>query len=178
VFWQVPFQPPSRTSVSAATPVVVGDLVFISTAYGTGAELLRINPTGATKVWASEDALSAHYATPVYQDGFLYGIHGRTDPSFEPANLRCIEVRTGKIRWEEKAFGAATLMLAGKRLLILTERGELILAPASAGGFKAIARAQILPNQVRAYPALADGFLYARSKDRLICLDLRQNQTQ
>jgi len=178
VFWQVPFQPPSRTSVSAATPIVVGDLVFISTAYGTGAELLRINPTGATKVWASEDALSAHYATPVYQDGFLYGIHGRTDPSFEPANLRCIEVRTGKIRWEEKAFGAATLMLAGKRLLILTERGELILAPASAGGFKAIARAQILPNQVRAYPALADGFLYARSKDRLICLDLRQNQTQ
>lgn len=176
VVWQFPFRPPSRTSVSAATPVVAGDLVFVSTAYGTGAELLKMSEAGATKVWASDDVLSAHYTTSVHLNGFLYGIHGRTDPSFEPASLRCIDFKTGKIRWEQKSFGAATLILAGERLLILTERGELILAPASPDGFKVTSRAQVLPNQVRAYPALADGFFYARSKDKLVCLNLRQNQ--
>jgi hypothetical protein len=49
----------------------------------------------------------------------------------------------------------------------------LILAPAAPAGFKPLARAQVLPFVVRAYPALADGRLYARSKDQLVCLDLR-----
>jgi len=57
---------------------------------------------------------------------------------------------------------------------VLRENGELVLAPASPDGFKPAARAQILPNGVRAYPALADGRLYARSKDTLVCVDLRK----
>ena len=178
VLWSTPFRPSTRTSVSAASPVLVDDCVFISGAYGTGAELLQISEKGAKKIWSSDDAISSHYATAVASKAFLFGIHGRTDPSFEPAGLRCIELKTGKLRWEEKSFGAATLTLAGDRLLILTERGELILAPAASDGFKVLARAQILPNQVRAYPALVDGFFYARSKNKLVCLDLRQKQAQ
>jgi hypothetical protein len=58
-------------------------------------------------------------------------------------------------------------------LLILTERGELIRAAASPAAFKPNARAQILPNQVRAHPALAAGLFYARSKDKLVCVDLK-----
>ena len=56
----------------------------------------------------------------------------------------------------------------------LTERGMLISAPASAEGFKASARAQAFPFDVRAYPALADGYFYARSKNELTCIDLRK----
>ena len=63
-------------------------------------------------------------------------------------------------------------MLASDQLLILTEKGELIRAPATPLQFKPSARAQILPFQVRAYPALAHGLLYARSKDKLVCADL------
>ena len=177
VLWSLPFRPSTRTSVTAASPVLIDDLVFVSGAYGTGAELLQINEKGAKKVWSSDDAISSHYANVVAFKDSLFGVHGRTDPSFEPASLRCIELKTGKVRWEEKGFGAATLTLAGDRLLILTERGELILAPASPDGFKVLARSQILPNQVRTYPALADGFFYARSKNKLVCLDLRQIQT-
>jgi hypothetical protein len=57
-------------------------------------------------------------------------------------------------------------------LLILTEGGELIRAPATPDGFQPSARVQIMPDGVRAYPALANGFLYARSKDRLFCMNL------
>ena len=59
--------------------------------------------------------------------------------------------------FDKETFGAATIILAGDELVILTERGELIRAPASAAGFKPSARAQILPTQVRAHAALADG---------------------
>ena len=173
LLFQYPFRPPINSSVSAATPIVVGNRVFLSASYGTGAASLEVKGTSIKKLWQSDELLSAHYATPVHHEGFLYGIHGRTDPGFEPpASLRCIELATGKVVWEQKPFPAATITLAGKQLLILTERGELIRATASPSGFKQTARAQILPNQVRAHPALADGFLYARSKDKLVCVDL------
>ena len=176
--FRFPFQPPIRNSVTAAMPLVIGDLIFLSASYGTGAALLRVKEDGAgvEKVWSSDEALSSHYATSVERDGFLYGIHGRTDPGFEPlASLRCVELKTGKLRWEKEGFGAATLILASRELLILTERGELVRVAASPEGFRSLARAQILSNQVRAHPALADGLYYARSKDKMVCLDLRKH---
>jgi outer membrane protein assembly factor BamB len=171
------FQPPIRSSVTAAVPLVIHDLIFLSASYGTGATLLQVkeNGSGVEKLWSNDDALSNHYATSVHHNGFLYGIHGRTDPGFQPgASLRCIELKTGKVRWQQDDFGAATLTLAGSDVLLLTERGELVRAPASPEGFKPAARVQVLPNQVRAYPALADGRFYARSKDKLVCLGLRK----
>jgi len=175
VLFQHPFAPPIHSSVSAATPLVIGDLIFLSASYGAGATLLEVNGNKAAEVWASDESLSAHYGTPVHRDGFLYGIHGRTDPGFS-ARLRCIELKTGKVRWEKSPFEPATLVLAGGRLLILTERGELLYAPASPSGFNPLGRAQILPSQVRAHPALADGRLYARSKDTLVCVNLREKK--
>jgi outer membrane protein assembly factor BamB len=173
--FQYPFRPPINSSVTAATPLVIADSVFISASYDTGATLLKFKESGFEKVWSSEDAISSHYATCIHHDGFLYGIHGRTDPGFEPpASLRCIELATGKVRWQKENFGAAVLTLAGDDLLILTERGELIRVPASPAGFKETARAQVLSSQVRAHPAIADGYFYARSKDKLVCVDLRK----
>ena len=174
ILFQFPFQPPIRSSVSAVTPLVIGDLIFLSASYDTGALLLKASEKGPEKIWSGEDILSNHYANSVHHKGFLYGIHGRTDPGFQPpASLRCVELKSGKMKWEAPAFGAATITLAGDQLLMLTERGELIRAPASDSGFKPTARAQVLPTQARAFPALANGRFYARSKDKLVCLDLR-----
>jgi hypothetical protein len=86
-----------------------------------------------------------------------------------------VDFKTGKVRWQKDDFGAATLTLAGDQLLILTERGELIRTKASPTGFQPIARAEVFPNHIRSYPALANGLLYARSKDKLFCLDLRKS---
>ncbi len=71
---------------------------------------------------------------------FLYGIDGRCGPvRFSPApSLRCVEWKTGKIRWEEGSVGAASLILAGDRLLAMTEKGELVCASATGDGFKAL----------------------------------------
>ena len=155
-------------------PLVVENRIFISASYGTGATLLRVDEGKPIKVWSSDDALSSHYATPVHRDGFLYGFDGRADPGLQAeSSFRCVEVKTGQVRWREDGLKVGTVTLANNQLLILTEKGELTQALASPTGFKATQRAQILPFVVRAHPALADGLFYARSKDKLACFDLR-----
>jgi outer membrane protein assembly factor BamB len=160
-----------NASVNAATPLVAGDLIFISAEYGPGAAALRLEGTTLTELWASNDALSNHYATSVLRDGYLFGFHGRQE--FGPS-LRAVELRTGRVRWSQDRFMAGSVILAGDRLLVLRENGELVLAPASPDAFKPLARAQVLPETVRAFPALANGFLYARNEKTLVCLDLRR----
>jgi len=162
----------SQASVNAASPVVVGDLIFVSATYETGAAVMRVDSGRLVDLWSSDEALSNHYATSIYYDGHLYGFHGRQE--FGQA-LRAIDFRTGKVDWSIDQFKAGTVLLAGNRLVILRESGELVLAPATPEGFKPLARAQILTGVVRAYPALADGFLYARNADdTLVCVDLRK----
>jgi outer membrane protein assembly factor BamB len=157
-------------SVNAATPLVIGDLIFVSAEYGPGAGVLRVEGSKLVDVWTSDEALSNHYATSVYHQGYLYGYHGRQEfgPSF-----RAVELKTGAVKWSQDQFRAGSVLLAGDRLL-MREGGELVLAPASPQGFKPIARAQILPGVLRPYPALADGFLYVRNENTLLCLDLRR----
>jgi outer membrane protein assembly factor BamB len=172
VLFQRPWRARIAASVNAATPVVVGDLIFISAQYGPGAGVLRLEGSTLTPLWTSDDALSNHYATSVHRDGILYGFHGRQEFG---QSFRAIELRTGKVRWSEERFGAGTVTLAGDRLVIVRENGELVLAPASPDGFKPLARARILPGLVRAYPALSGGVLFARNdSDTLIAVDLRK----
>jgi outer membrane protein assembly factor BamB len=174
LYFDFPWRSRENASVNAATPLVSGNTVFLTASYETGAILLRINPDGAQKVWSDDNALSCHYATPVLRAGYLYGIHGRADPGMEPRpSLRCVEWATGRICWSEDNFGAASIILAGDQLFILTENGELLRAKADPKAFRASARAQVLPLGVRAFPALADGCFYARSKDKLVCLALK-----
>src|SRR5262245_388663 len=160
-----------NSSVNVATPLVVGDLIFVSAEYGPGAGVLRVDGSNLVELWSSDEVMSNHYATSVHRDGILYGFHGRQE--FGPS-LRAVELRTGKVRWNQEQFRAGTVTLVGDRLLIVRESGEMILAPASPDAFKPIARAQILPATIRAYPAVSDGLVYVRNDNTLVCLDLRQ----
>jgi outer membrane protein assembly factor BamB len=160
----------SHASVNAAAPVVAGNLVFLSASYGTGATLLEVQTGGVKQLWASDDALSSHYATPVYRDGYLYGYHGRQEYG---QSLRCVELKTGKVLWNVDGFGAGTVTLSGTHLLLMREDGELVLVAASPKGFQPLARARLLPVVVRAYPALADGMIWVRNEHTLACFRLR-----
>ena len=165
------WQARANASVNVASPLVVGDLIFVSAEYGPGAGVLRVDGSNLVELWTSDEAMSNHYATSVHRDGILYGFHGRQE--FGPS-LRAVELRTGKVRWNQDQFRAGTVTLVGDRLLIVREGGEMILAPASPDGFKPIARAQILPATIRGYPAVSDGFVYVRNENTLVCLDLRK----
>ena len=161
-----------RSSVNAATPVVVGQRVFLSAEYGVGAVLLNL-PTerGAEPepVWQSRRALNNHYATSVHHEGVLYGFHGRQESG---AALRAVALDSGEVLWSEERYGAGSILLTGDRLLVLSEEGELTLALASPEQFRPLARARILDGVVRAYPAVANGRLFARGPRALVALEL------
>ena len=164
-----PWRSRSRSSVNVATPLVIGERVYLSASYGTGAVLLQRGADGFEPVWSSDDALTNHYATSVHHRGYLYGFHGRQEYG---QSLRAVELQTGRLAWEVERFGAGTLMLVGDRLLILQERGELVLAEASPSAFRPLATSRILDGVVRAYPALANGVLFARSTHELVAVEL------
>jgi outer membrane protein assembly factor BamB len=175
VSFEFPWRPPLNASVNAATPLVVGNRIFLSASYGRGAVLLEFDPAKPKPIWAGDNILSNHYSTSVHHRGFLYGFDGRQE---QGAILRCVELDSGKIRWSEDGLGAGTVLVAQDHLLVLTEQGRLICAPATPDGFHPSAQAQILGLQTRAYPALAQGRFYARSKRQLVCLDLRKEAPQ
>lgn len=170
VLFQQPWRSRSAASVNAATPLIVGDQLFVSAEYGPGASVFKMAPSGLTAVWASDESLSTHYATAVHRDGVLYGYHGRQELG---PSLRAVDLATGRVRWSVDQFRAGSITLAGSRLVIVREGGELILADAAADAFRPRLRAQILPATIRAFPALANGRLYVRNEQTLICLDLR-----
>ena len=152
-------------SVNAATPIVVDDFIFVSSAYGTGAGLFRVNGDQLDQVWISDEVMSNHYATSVYHEGHLYGFHGR--PEYSP-NLRAVELQTGQVKWDIPTYGAGTITVADGRLLIIRESGELVMAEASPEAFSVIDQAQLLDPVIRAYPALANGKLYVRNENTLV----------
>lgn len=168
------FRASMDASVNAATPIVLGDRVFLTASYNVGAAMWRVTPAGASEVWANDETLSSQYTTPVPHEGFLYGLHGRQDLPPKPM-LRCVEVETGKLRWSTPPLAAGSLILADDKLIVLTENGELIIAPATPApeGFRPSARAQILGFNTRALPALSSGRFYARDAKQLVCVDLR-----
>ncbi len=161
-----------NASVNAAAPVVVGDQLFLTASYGTGAVLLKVTKDGAEEVWHGDDSLSSHYNTPVYQDGYLYGIDGRQENG---ARLRCVELKTGKVKWEKDRFGCASLLLADGQIVALTEDGDLVLIDATPDGYKEKSRATVLKvAPCRAEIALADGKLYGRDGKKLVCWNVKK----
>ena len=168
VLFRFPWRSRNRASVNAATPIVAGDRIFLSSSYDTGAVLLEVKGKETKVVWSGDESLSNHYATSVLRDGTLYGFHGRQEYGIE---LRAVDLETGKVLWSEKGLGAGTVSIVGKNLLVVSEAGELILAPASPRGFSPVARAKAIGGTVRAYPALAGGRIYLRNEDTLACLE-------
>jgi outer membrane protein assembly factor BamB len=158
-----------NASVNAATPLVVGNEIFVTASYNTGALLVRAKKDGIEEIWSNDTSLSAHFNSPVVRDGFLYGIDGRQE---QGARLRCVEWKTGKVRWTKENFGCAALLLADGHVIALTEDGDLVLFEATPEAYHEKGRATGLAATCRAHLALAGGRLYGRDAKQLHCWNL------
>jgi outer membrane protein assembly factor BamB len=160
-----------HASVNAAAPLVAGDRLFVTASYNTGALLIQSNGDGFRTTWSNDTSLSSQYASVMHRDGFLYGTHGRADVPPIPA-LRCVELATGKVRWSVDDFGDCLMLLCGDRLLALMESGELALGQVTPAGWREISRAQVAGSGARSQPALANGRLFVRDRNQLVCLEV------
>jgi outer membrane protein assembly factor BamB len=160
-------------SVNAATPLVVDDHLFLSASYNTGAVWLRVRADSVDEAWKGDDILSNHYNTSVVYKDCLYGFDGRQE---QRAQLRCVEMNTGKVRWTKERFGCGSLVLAEGHLIVLSEDGDLVSVEASPDDYRERARARVLARPCRAQPALANGRLYGRDDHRLVCWNLQKTK--
>ncbi len=161
-----------EASVNAAAPVVVDDEVFISACYDTGGTVLKIGKEKLEPLWENDSSLSLHFSTAVYHDGHLYGFHGRQESGTE---FRCVEWKTGKVKWSQEGFGCGSLILANGQLIAMSEAGDLVLVEPTPKEYREKSHAKsVLNGPVRAHMALANGKLYARDNKKLVCWSLKQ----
>lgn len=166
--WEFPW--PTRYGVNAADPVVHGDSVFISSGYNKGCALLKIDSNSPVAVWQNKE-LKNQLASSVLLDGFLYGFDGDNTASRSP--LKCLDFATGALKWEEIKLGPGALMAADGKLIILSGKGELIVAKASPKKFEVLCRGQVLTGKCWTQPVLANGRIYCRNAaGGVVCLDV------
>jgi outer membrane protein assembly factor BamB len=167
--WSYPWV--EKWFINAADPLLIeGNKVFISS-FGVGCALLDISSGQPNEIWANKE-MGNHFNSCVYHDGFIYGNNGNTD--MPEKDLRCLEAKTGEVKWKHSGFGLGSLIIADGKIIEMSEKGELLIAPASPKSFKPMARAQVLGGKCWTAPVLANARIYCRNaKGDLICLDVR-----
>jgi outer membrane protein assembly factor BamB len=88
-------------------------------------------------------------------------------------HLTCIHAATGERIWQEARFGKGNLIAADGKLFMSTLKGELIVARASPNGYDEIGRTAVI-GSTRQASALANGLLYLRDDDDIVCFDVRK----
>jgi outer membrane protein assembly factor BamB len=150
--------------VNAPDPVVDGTKVFVTAGRGFGGALFDVSGTETKPLWEQE-GLSSHWHTSVLLNGFLYGPDGNNSEGAgrSPTSLRCLDWKTGEIRWTEPKLEFNGLIAVGGKLLILTEKGDLVLAEASPAGYKELGSAHVIATRAFTAPAFANGRVYVRN---------------
>jgi outer membrane protein assembly factor BamB len=157
---------------NSTTPVVHGDEVFISTGYKRGCELLQFDGQKLEQLY-EQQTMANHMNNSVLWEGHLYGVHGNShNPS--QCSLRCIEWKTGQLKWAERGCGAGSLILSDGKLILLSDQGVLSLVKATPEKFEEISRQEVLTGECWTSPVLANGRIYCRSSEGdLVALDVK-----
>ena len=175
--WHFPWMSRTYESVNAATPVLADDVLFFSATYRTGGVALRVKTESYELMWkddprAREKILDTHWSTSIHVDGYLYGFAGRHEPE---STLRCVDLKTGEVQWTWASYlGRGALLYSDGHFIGLGERGDLALLQLNKEGYKELHRVRrVLSSPAWAVPTFANGLLYLRDEDKLICMDLR-----
>ncbi|GDY12374.1 dehydrogenase [Planctomycetota bacterium] len=163
VVWKQDWQ--TRHEVNSAEPLIADGKVFLSTGYNFGCALFDIAGATPKELWRSQ-AMRNHFNGSVLIAGHLYG--------FDDTTLKCLEWATGTEKWAKPGLGKGSLIAADGTLIVLSDKGELVIAPASPAGFTETSRTQVLTGKCWTSPALANGQIYCRNaKGDLVCLRVR-----
>ena len=162
---------PWRTNadINAAQPLVVGEnRVFLSSGYDVGGAVIEIVPDGTgfavREIWRN-NRMKNRFASSVLHEGFIYGL--------DEAILGCIDATTGELKWKGGRYGYGQLVLTGDRVIVLTERGDLVLVAATPERHEELARFSALEGKTWNQPAIADGILLVRNLREMAAFDVR-----
>ncbi len=167
VLWR--YRQAANNVANIATPVVSGDQVFYTSAYGTGGGLVKLTAANgeisAREVYFTRD-MQNHHGGVVLVDGTLYG--------FNNAILTALDFASGKMLWRHRSVGKGAVTYADRRLYLVGEDRVVGLAEVSPAGYRETGRFQIADEgwPTWAHPVVAGGRLYIRNQNTLSVYDV------
>ena len=170
------FDRPSNTHrINCSTPVYHDGIVFAASSYDAGGGAAKLSKDDKGTITAKEvyfsNKLKNHHGGYVVVDGYLYGC-------FDPGTLTCIEFKTGKVMWEERRPGNGSILYADGRLYCRNEGREGTIYLVEADPKEYVERGRFnQPDRTRdqawPHPVVANGKLYIRDQDVLLCYDVK-----
>lgn len=152
------------------TPVFKDGIVFATSGYGTGCNAFKVTAEGgafkAEEIYANKE-MANHHGGVVLIGDYIYGY------SDLGKKLRCMELKTGKVVWENPSVGKCSLTCADGMLYARAEAGAgtVALVAASPEGYKEAGRFD-QPDRTRqnswVHPVVANGMLFLRDQDLLL----------
>jgi outer membrane protein assembly factor BamB len=168
-------------TANAATPIYHDGYVFAASAYNKGGGLVKLSKDEQGSVKAEEvyftDKMQNQHGGMILLDGYLYGANGGNGGGF----LVCLDFKTGKVMWDERntkerRAPKGSVALADGRLYYRHEDGTMTLLEPSPkeylerGRFKQPDRSG---KNAWPHPVIANGKLYLRDQDVLLCYDVK-----
>ncbi len=157
------------------TPIFFDNQVYVTSGYGVGCNLFKISPAGAAfsaeQVYANKEMVN-HHGGVVLLGNYLYG-HS------DSRGWICQEFKTGKTVWSNQGVGKGSLTCADGHLYLRGEDGSgaVALVAATPSGYQETGRFN-QPDRSNqkswAHPVIANGKLYLRDMDELLCYDVKQ----
>jgi len=149
--------------------VIDGDSVVIPTGLGTGTRRIRVN--ASESLWQAEELWTSRYLKPdfndfVIHDGYIYG--------FDRTTFTCVDLETGDRVWKRGRYGAGQVLLLqnSDALLVISERGKVVLLDADPGAHRELGEFQALEGKTWNHPVLVGNRLYVRNDQQAACYQL------
>lgn len=172
LLWSHPVKAQWDFHYNISTPVWgPGNLLFAAAAYGIGGRVLHLRRRGTqtivTELWQSERT-RVHKENAIRLGDVIYASTGHLGPAFFTA----IDVKTGKVLWQDRRFSHASFVSADGKFIILDEDGKLGLATPAAAGLTVHAQVDILTSRSWTVPTLVGRTLYLRDRKQIVALQL------
>jgi outer membrane protein assembly factor BamB len=193
LLWYKPNKRYHDTYAMCPTPIVRGDLVYVTAGYSAGCNLYKITKQG--------NAFKAEEQYPDEAQRLMVNDHGGVvlvgEYLFGNSDTKgwvCQDLKTGKEMWsnKRKLEGKGSLTCAGNRLYLLSENSEeseaVLLNPSPKGWeehgrFKLpLAEERLEKREARpssrsagvwTHPVVANGRLYLRDQEFIFCYDVK-----
>ncbi len=152
--------------INAAAPIFIApNRLFISSGYDVGAALFELSSVEgvwkASEVWRGRN-MKNQFSSSVRVGEVLFG--------FDDSTLKAIDLATGKDLWRHRGLGHGSLIYADGSLIVLGDKGDLVLVEASGKAYEEKAAVQIFDGKCWTTPALVDGRLFLRDEKEMISL--------